>query len=234
MQNDIIIKARKLSKTYRSGEVEVRVLRNLNFEVQRGEFVTVVGPSGSGKSTLLHLLGLLDVPTSGQILFEGTDVFTRRRHWRDRQRNQAIGFVFQFYHLLPELTVLQNTLMPAMIGTSILGWPLTRPRARESAAEVLRLVGLEDRMSYRPAKLSGGERQRAAIARALVLKPRVIFADEPTGNLDSKSGGEVFEILKRLNREHQVTVVMVTHDEHLAREAGRVVRLKDGKIVDAG
>lgn len=230
--SDIIIEAKGLSKTYGTGKVKTRVLRNLNLEVHRGEFLVIVGPSGSGKSTLLHLLGLLDVPTSGQVYFEGEDAFKRSRSWRERHRNRDIGFVFQFYHLLPELTVLQNTVMPAMIGVPALGWFAARGPARKAAEDILRQVGLQDRMSYRPLKLSGGERQRAAIARALAMGPRVLFADEPTGNLDSQTGREVFEILRRLNREREVTVVMVTHDEHFAADADRVVGLKDGKITD--
>ncbi|MBM4019125.1 MAG: ABC transporter ATP-binding protein [Planctomycetes bacterium] len=225
-----ILQARGLVKDYWMGAARLRVLHGVGLDVGRGEFLCILGPSGSGKSTLLHLMGLLDRPTEGQVLFEGEDAFARPKRWRDRLRNEAIGFVFQFYHLMPDLSVLENTLLPAMIRTPLVRWPLVRGRERRRAEEVLGDLGLRDRKGHLPTELSGGERQRAAIARALVHRPRVLFADEPTGNLDTATGGEIMRVLARLNRKG-LTVVMVTHDERLARQAHRLLHLVDGRLL---
>jgi len=226
-----ILQARGLVKDYRMGVSRLRVLHGVDLEVRGGEFLCILGPSGSGKSTLLHLLGLLDRPTEGRVIFEGQDAFALSKRWRDRMRNEAIGFVFQFYYLMPDLSVLENTLLPAMVRTPLARWPLARGRHRRRALEVLGDLGLAERVRHLPSELSGGERQRAAIARALVHEPRILFADEPTGNLDSATGGEIMRVIGRLNRRNNLTVVMVTHDERIARQADRVLHLEDGRLL---
>jgi lipoprotein-releasing system ATP-binding protein len=225
-----ILEARALVKDYWMGAARLRVLHGVSLAVARGEFLCILGPSGSGKSTLLHLMGLLDRPTEGQVVFEGQDAFAQGKRWRDRMRNEAIGFVFQFYHLMPDLSVLENTLLPVMIRTPLIRWPLARGPERRRAAQVLGDLGLAQRVRHLPTELSGGERQRAALARALVHEPRVLFADEPTGNLDSATGAEIMRVLARLNRKG-LTVVMVTHDERMAKQAHRVLQLADGRLL---
>jgi len=229
--SDPILRANGLAKDYWMGSSSLRVLHGVSLSVPRGEFLCILGPSGSGKSTLLHLLGLLDRPTEGEVIFEGEDAFVRPKRWRDRMRNEAIGFVFQFYYLMPDLSVLENTLLPAMIRTPLVKWPLARAKHRRRAMEVLDDLGLSQRIRHLPRELSGGERQRAALARALVHEPRLLFADEPTGNLDSATGAEIMRVLKRLNREQNLTVVMVTHDERIAAQADRLLRLRDGRLL---
>ena len=226
-----ILQVRGLSKDYWMGRSHLRVLHTVDVEVTRGEFLCVLGPSGSGKSTLLHLMGLLDRPTEGQVTFEGEDAFARPKRWRDRMRNQAIGFVFQFYYLMPDLSVLENTLLPAMVHTPAILWPLVRRKHRRQALQLLEELGLKDRIRHLPRELSGGERQRAALARALVHKPRILFADEPTGNLDSATGAEIMRVIAQLNRKSGLTVVMVTHDERIAAQADRILRLQDGRLL---
>jgi len=226
-----ILQARGLAKDYRMGAARLRVLHGVSLSVARGEFLCILGPSGSGKSTLLHLLGLLDRPTEGEVIFEGEDAFSRAKRWRDRMRNEAIGFVFQFYYLMPDLSVLENTLLPAMIRTPLATWPMTRGAERSRAIEVLKALGLAARAQHLPRELSGGERQRAAIARALVHRPRVLFADEPTGNLDSATGAEIMRVLERLNRKEGLTVIMVTHDASISERADRVLHLADGRLL---
>jgi len=228
---ETILRGEGLVKDYRMGAARLRVLHSVDLAVRRGEFLCILGPSGSGKSTLLHLLGLLDRPTAGRVVFEGEDAFLRAKRWRDRMRNEAIGFVFQMYYLMPDLSVLENALLPALIRTPLVRWPGARRAERARALEVLRDVGLEARVRHLPRELSGGERQRVAIARALVHRPRLLFADEPTGNLDSATGEEILRLLVHLNRETALTVVMVTHDERLARQADRVLHLRDGKLL---
>jgi lipoprotein-releasing system ATP-binding protein len=224
-----ILEARALVKDYWMGAARLRVLHGVSLRVARGEFLCILGPSGSGKSTLLHLMGLLDRPTEGQVVFEGQDAFAQGKRWRDRMRNEAIGFVFQFYHLMPDLSVLENTLLPAMIRTPLVRWPFATGERRR-AAQVLGDLGLAQRVRHLPKELSGGERQRAALARALVHEPRVLFADEPTGNLDSATGAEIMRVLARLNRKG-LTVVTVTHDERIAKQAHRVLQLADGRLL---
>jgi lipoprotein-releasing system ATP-binding protein len=228
---ETILRGEGLVKDYRMGPARLRVLHDVSLSVARGEFLCILGPSGSGKSTLLHLMGLLDRPTEGRVIFEGEDAFSRAKRWRDRMRNEAIGFVFQFYYLMPDLSVVENALLPAMIRTSLAAWPFTRGAERARALEVLKDMGLAQRAHHLPRELSGGERQRAAIARALVHRPRVLFADEPTGNLDSATGAEIMRVLARLNRKEGLTVVMVTHDASISERADRVLHLADGKLL---
>jgi ABC-type lipoprotein export system ATPase subunit len=211
------------------GRDKLHVLRGVNLEVHRGEFLAIMGASGSGKSTLLHILGILDRPDRGEVEFEGNQVFHQSQARQDQIRNKEIGFVFQFYHLLPELNVEENVLLPEMVGNSLLSWPGKRQVARQRAREVIAAVGLEKQLNQRPATLSGGERQRVAIARALVQQPKLLLADEPTGNLDSASGKVILELLGRLNQQGQ-TIVMVTHDPKVAALADRKIDLVDGNI----
>jgi len=224
-----ILSARKLFKTYRLGAARIEVLKGVDLAVEAGQFVAVVGASGSGKSTLLHLLGALDRPDSGQVFFEGRPVEGFSAARLNRFRNRSVGFVFQFYHLLDELTVLENTLVPAMAATGVVGWLRSRGAQTARARALLGRLGLGDRLRHKPYQLSGGERQRVAIARALMNAPPLLLADEPTGNLDSETGRGILEALEALNRDGQ-TIVMVTHDERIAGRAHRVVRLVDGVI----
>ncbi len=230
--SDVILHAVNVRKSYILGKVVLRVLKGVSLAVERGEFLAIMGSSGSGKSTLLHILGALDIPDEGKVTFENQDVFRVSNARRDRLRNANFGFVFQFYHLLPELNVLENTVLPSMVGTSILGWMLSEggPR-RQHATELLDRLGLGERIKHRPNELSGGERQRVAIARALVNHPQVLLADEPTGNLDAATGREILSVLKKLNEEGQ-TIVMVTHDPAVAASAHRIVHLTDGRVTD--
>ena len=225
------IDVQSLHKSYRLGKTTLRVLRGVTFTVKPGEFVAVVGASGSGKSTLLHLLGMLDRPDDGVIHLDGVDTRGLSAQRRNRMRCRDIGFVFQFYHLLPELNVLENALLPAKVDASLAGWLGCRGQKHQRAREVLQRVGLADRLKHRPAELSGGERQRVAIARALMNQPKYLLADEPTGNLDSKTGKRIMRVLRSVSREIDQTVVMVTHDADLAGQADRVVRLVDGKLI---
>jgi lipoprotein-releasing system ATP-binding protein len=224
--------AENINKTYRRHAVEVRVLNGLNLEVKTGEFLSIVGVSGSGKSTLLHLLGTLDAPDSGSILLDGKRIDNLPNRERDRLRNQTFGYIFQFYHLLPELTTFDNVLMPAYISHSAVGWWKSRAKWRARATELLRKVGLAHRANHRPRELSGGEMQRAAVARALLTNPRVLLADEPTGNLDVDTGNEIIRLLRDLNREEGVTIVMVTHNMDIVSATDRVVRMVNGVVTD--
>jgi lipoprotein-releasing system ATP-binding protein len=225
-----LIRATNLQKTYNLGGRRLRVLRGVSLSVRRGEFVAILGTSGSGKSTLLHLLGLLDTADGGSVVLDGTDSTALPSSERDRIRCHDIGFVFQFYHLLPELNVLENTLLPAMTASGVCCRPGKRRRMRQRAMEILAKVGLSDRLKHRPGQLSGGEQQRVAIARAFMNSPKILLADEPTGNLDSKTGAEIIKVLKQLNQEAEQTIVMVTHDQALAEIAGRVLHLRDGRL----
>jgi len=222
----------KLRKSYRKGGVTIPVLRGVNLNVRRGEFLAIAGQSGSGKSTLLHLLGTLDAPDDGAIYFDGERIDNLRSRIRDRLRNKHFGMIFQMYHLLPELTALENVLLPLMIGRSVCGFLRRRREHHAAAARLLDMVGLGHRLKHKPRELSGGELQRAAIARALVASPEVLLADEPTGNLDGETGNEILRLLGSLNRQEKLTIVMVTHDRAIARRADRVVRLVDGRIED--
>ena len=226
----IHLAASGLAKGYRKGRNEVPVLRGVDLEVERGELVAVVGSSGSGKSTLLHVLGLLDTPDEGSVWLEGRRIDDGAEKRRDALRNRTFGFIFQFYHLLPELTALENVMLPRMIRHGVLSyWPI-RKTVRAEARSLLERVGLGHRLDHRPSELSGGEMQRAAIARALAGAPEILLADEPTGNLDSTTGQGVLELLRDLNRERGLTMMLVTHDLQIAQQADRVVRLAEGRI----
>ena len=227
----IMIEAQDLAKSYALGSVRVEVLKSAGLTVKQGQFVAIIGASGSGKSTLLHLLGGLDRPEKGRVCFKGRDIGRLRASQLDRYRNQSVGFVFQFYHLLDELNILENVLMPAMAGRSIPKWLACRAEAKQRAQELIELMGLAHRVKHKPFQLSGGERQRVAIARALMNQPELLLADEPTGNLDSATGNGILEGLERLHQAGQ-TIVMVTHDSRIAQRAGRVITLLDGQIVE--
>ena len=240
-----LLVAERIHKTYQMGAARLDVLCGCDLGVETGEFVAIMGKSGSGKSTLLHILGALDVPQEGQVHFNGRPVFAPAkqrwfrttvldvlsRHERRRVglRRWAFGFVFQFYHLLPELNVLENVLLPRMVGTSSLAWLGKRASFRRDALSLLERVGLEHRLKHRPSELSGGERQRVAIARALVHQPDILLADEPTGNLDAEAGAELMSLFKELHDEGQ-TIVMVTHDASIAGRADRVLHLGNGRL----
>ena len=229
-EDGILLKAEGLYKSYRMGTAEVSVLKGVDMAVKKGEFIAIVGASGSGKSTLLHILGALDRPGKGMVSFDGRDLSCMKRGELNRFRNKTIGFVFQFYHLLDELNVLENVFLPAMAGCGLIGWLGKRRWVRSRAKELLGQFGLGERAVHRPFELSGGERQRAALARALMNEPRLLLADEPTGNLDSATGNGILDVLEQLNRAGQ-TIVMVTHDQRIADRAGRIITLADGKVV---
>jgi ABC-type lipoprotein export system ATPase subunit len=211
------------------GATDVKVLKGVNLAVKRGEFLAIVGASGSGKSTLLHILGALDTPDKGIVRFEGRDLSQHSARELNRFRNKMVGFIFQFYHLLDELNVLENVFLPAMASKSVLGWLVCRRRAKNRAKDLLAQLGLLERANHKPYQLSGGERQRVAIGRALMNEPKLLLADEPTGNLDSATGIGILEVFEKLNKAGQ-TIIMVTHDERIARRAGRIITLADGKI----
>lgn len=216
-----IIRAEGLTKIYGRGRAQIVALDGVNLKVERGEFIAILGPSGSGKTTLLNLLGGLDRPTAGRILIDGEDITSLPERELYRVRRYKVGFIFQAYHLIPSLTALQNVLLPLLPE---------RRREEEKARELLRLVGLEGREEHLPGELSGGEQQRVAIARALVNDPAIVLADEPTGNLDSKSGRDILNFMLELNRERGVTFLVVTHDRKIAEEARRILYLKDGRL----
>ncbi len=217
-------------KSYRMGPSKLNVLRGLSFDIQRGEFVAIVGASGSGKSTLLHLAGLLDLADKGELKLSGVDVNSLSARKQNRIRCRDIGFVFQFYHLLPELSVLENVMLPTKVNCSVLAWPGRRGAAHTRAAELLERMGLSHRLRHRPSELSGGERQRVAIARAMINRPSLLLADEPTGNLDSKTGKQILEVMREFHKELKQTVLMVTHDSSIAAQADRVLHLRDGRL----
>ena len=225
-----MISVQNLRKTYRRHANVVEVLKGIDLEIGTGEFLSVVGASGSGKSTLMHVMGTLDQPDSGMVMLGPRRIDILRRSEQNRLRNSTFGFIFQFYHLLPELTTLQNVMMPAMVGSSIFQWGSRKREAVNNATEMLERVGLGHRLHHKPRELSGGEMQRTAIARALVAKPKILFADEPTGNLDTDSGRDIVELLKSINREQGVTILMVTHNLELVRQTDRVVRMTSGRI----
>jgi putative ABC transport system ATP-binding protein len=224
-EDNAVLRTENLTKIYRMGEVEVIALKEVNFAVQRGEFVAIMGASGSGKSTLLHLLGGLDTPTHGEVYFDGQALSRLNDDQVTLLRRQKIGFIFQFYNLLPTLNAIENVALPLMID----GQQASQSQAK--VQELLHLVKLQDRENHRPDQLSGGQQQRVAIARAFVNQPQVVLADEPTGNLDSRSGKAILELLQRVCKELCTTIVMVTHDPKAASYADRVVFLKDGEIV---
>ena len=225
MSDTGIIQCTQLSKSYEDGELKVDVLHEINLQVNSAERVAIVGRSGAGKSTLLHLLGGLDVPTHGEVIIDGINIAKISEAKRARLRNRSLGFVYQFHHLLPEFTAVENVAMPLMLRG-------TKPAvATEKARQVLTQVGMESRLHHRPVELSGGERQRAAFARALVTEPKCVLADEPTGNLDSYNAERLHELMIELNETHQTSFVIVTHDEILANRMDRVLTLDSGKLI---
>jgi lipoprotein-releasing system ATP-binding protein len=222
--NNYVIECAGLSKTYRDGAARINVLQNINLQVEAGELIAIVGNSGSGKSTLLHLLGGLDQPTLGKVILAGNDLAHVSENEKCRLRNQHLGFVYQFHHLLPEFTALENVSMPLLIGNH-------RPEyARTKAAHLLELVGLKERLDHKIGELSGGERQRVAIARALVADPSCVLADEPTGNLDPRNAEKVLALFMDLQKAKQTSVIMVTHDFSIAKQAQRILALENGEL----
>ncbi len=226
-----MLQVQNIHKSFQLGPSEVHVLRGASLAAERGEFLVIMGASGSGKSTLLHILGALDTPDRGWVEFGGRRLFDMPTAARESYRNHEVGFVFQFYHLLPELNVMENVLLPRLVRHSAWSWVGQRGKARRDAAAIIERVGLSDRLRHRPNELSGGERQRVAIARALINGPSLLLADEPTGNLDGSMGAEILNLLTELNEDGQ-TVVLVTHDPAVARRAHRSVRLEHGVIVE--
>jgi len=220
-----VIKLLNVWKTYKMGEVEVNALSGLDLEVKEGEFLAIQGPSGSGKSTAMNIIGCLDIPSKGQVLLDGKDISTLRESDLAQIRGKKIGFIFQQFNLINTLSAKENVMLPMMFQNLPAGERIKK------AEELLLLVGLEERMDHKPKELSGGQQQRVAIARALAVDPDMILADEPTGNLDSKTGDTVMDFLKKLNKEKGKTIVMVTHDDNLAKEAQRIEYLKDGHII---
>lgn len=217
-----VISVHQLERSYRLGDQTIEVLRGISLDIEKGEFVALMGPSGSGKSTLMNLLGCLESPSNGQYLLDGVNIETKTEDELAEIRNKKIGFVFQTFNLLPKLSTIENVMLPSLYG----------PRdEKEKAEEIIRKVGLSNRMNHKPNELSGGQRQRVAIARALLMDPPIILADEPTGNLDSKSGSEIMDIFKNLNKEGK-TIILVTHDPDIAAHAQKIIHLKDGRIDD--
>lgn len=225
-----VLSVKNVHKSYRKAQVEVPVLKGVDLQVPEGKLTAVIGQSGSGKSTLLHLLATLDEPDSGEIRFKGQRIDNLSRMEKDRFRNSSIGIIFQFYHLLPELSTIENVLVPKMISESVFRYWKNKKKYREKAAHLLELVGLGHRLTHKPNELSGGEMQRVAIARSLISSPRLLLADEPTGNLDQENGEEIMTLLKNLNSDDQLSIVMVTHDNNIAQDADHTIQLEFGKV----
>jgi putative ABC transport system ATP-binding protein len=223
--SEYVVEAKDVTKVYEAGEIKVTALSDVNLQVERGEFISIMGPSGSGKTTLLSILGCLDKPTSGQVIIDGLDVATMREAELPKIRAEKIGFVFQTFNLIPTLSALENVELPMERGK------ILKSERRSRALELLKSVGLEDKADRRPNRLSSGEQQRVAIARALANGPAIILADEPTGNLDSKTGREIVQLLRKLSREEERTVILVTHDKQMASLSNRMLFLRDGKLL---
>jgi putative ABC transport system ATP-binding protein len=224
MSKQIVLEVQKLFKSYFSSTEEIMILKEINFKINTGEFVCIVGPSGSGKSTLLNILGTLDKPTSGKLFINGEDVFSLNDYNLAFLRNKKIGFVFQSYNLINRATILKNIEIPGIISG------LNKKERLDRAYEIMAMLGIKDKANYKPYNLSGGQQQRAAIARALMTNPSIILADEPTGNLDTKTGKEVFNLLKTLCLKYMTSIIMVTHNHDLALQSDRIIYLKDGEI----
>lgn len=225
-----LLQAINIFKEYKSGERTLPVLHGINLSIEKGEIVVIVGASGAGKSTLLHILGILDSPTSGSVLYKGTDLTRLGMKKQAEMRNRVFGFVFQFYHLLPDFTALENVLLPGLIGSNFINWRAVHRKSTVKATALLERVGLGDRITHKPSQLSGGERQRVAIVRALMNDPELLLCDEPTGNLDTKTGSEIKNLIWDLNKTMNQTIVIVTHDAEISKHAARVVRIIDGYI----
>lgn len=226
--SNVVLSAQRLSKTFDDGRNQVEVLKGLDFSIHEGEFVSIVGTSGSGKSTLLHILGGLDLPTSGEIILKGHAMNKLNETKRGNLRNQYLGFVYQFHHLLPEFDAIENVSMPLMLRENS-----TVEQAQQRATELLTKVGLKHRLTHKPGELSGGERQRVALARALVTSPAVVLADEPTGNLDRRTALDIMDLLKDLRSELNMAMLIVTHDDQLAHSADRILHMQDGLWVNS-
>lgn len=226
MSNQVIMQCENLYKRYQQGDIDVEVLKGVSLDIHAGERVAIMGASGSGKSTLMHLLGGLEKPSSGRVVLDGYDLNSVGQQQLSRLRNQALGFIYQFHHLLGEFTVLENVAMPLLIGRYSVA------EAQDKATQLIQRVGLGHRLHHKPGELSGGERQRAAIARALIAQPKCVLADEPTGNLDSKTADHIYELMLELNRELRVSFLVVTHDPDLAQRMDRVLHMEDGVIVN--
>ena len=222
---------RGLEKSYRKGQLKVPVLNGVNLEIEAGGLTAIIGQSGSGKSTLLHLLATLDAPDAGEVHFQNRRVDNLPPKEREKIRNEEFGLIFQFYHLLPELTTLENVLVPKMVSDGFFSYLRNKSAYRERAMQLLEMVGMDHRITHKPSELSGGEMQRTAIARALISDPSILLADEPTGNLDEENGDEVMETLNNLRQQENLTVVMVTHDRSLADQADAVIHLAGGKVM---
>ncbi len=221
-----LLQVNNLQRSFQMGNQTVHVLNGITMTIQRGEMVAIIGASGAGKSTLLHILGTLDRPTSGEVLFEGNNMFQASETALAAFRNQRIGFVFQFHHLLPEFTAMENVYMPALIQK------IPKAIAIEAATALLAEVGLSHRVHHKPGELSGGEQQRVAVARALIRQPDLVLADEPTGNLDTQTGEDLFNVLRKLNETHGTAFILVTHNEHLSHQTDRLIHLQDGQIIE--
>lgn len=221
-----ILKVDKLCKTYGTGETKVEALKNVSFIMEKGEFTAVIGESGSGKSTLLNCIGALDNPTSGNIIIDGKNLFSMKENERTIFRRRNIGFIFQSFHLIPELNVEQNIIFPLLLDY--------KKPDKDTLNEILEVLGLTERRNHLPSQLSGGQQQRVAIGRALITKPKLILADEPTGNLDSKNSYDVIDLLKQASRRYQQTILMITHNQNLVAHADRIMRVSDGVLTDLG
>jgi len=224
----VILKSCNIFKSYFHANNDLPVLKGIDLNIEEGDIVSIVGPSGAGKSTLLHILGGLDKPDKGMVVLDNEDVYKMKDADRAKMRNNKVGFVFQFYHLLPEFTALENVLLPAMIQ----GRKEKKKQFEAEGLNILDQVGLKSRVNHKPYQLSGGEQQRVAIARALINKPRIIFCDEPTGNLDSENGTEIIRLLLDLNKNNKQTLVLVTHDEDVAKRSHRIVHIRDGQLIN--
>ncbi len=230
MKNNTLLQARGVFKSYHKDRIELPVLRGVDVEIEAGVTTALVGRSGSGKSTLMHLLATLDQPDQGEIYFRGERIDNASRSRRDSYRNHDVGIIFQFYHLLPELSAIENVIAPAMISNSVLGYFRNRKQIRQRAEAMLDRVGLLHRASHKPSEMSGGELQRAAIARALMSDPTLLLADEPTGNLDTETGRDILKLLAELNGDDGLTIVIITHDESIATDADVCYRMQDGML----
>jgi len=222
-----MLEARDLHKVYQQNANQLTVLKGINLKIHKGDVLAIVGPSGAGKSTLLHILGGLDEPTKGEVFFENQNIYRLKDAQRAKVRNLKLGFIFQFYHLLAEFTALENVILPALVKEDLKNIDMLKARGQE----LLEQVGLKDRVEHKPSQLSGGEQQRVAVARSLVNNPEIIFCDEPTGNLDSESGQAIIDLLMNLNVKNRQTLVIVTHDENIAKRSHKIIRMKDGMLV---